>query len=220
VKISNIKYKSICALAYIKELIRINRTRTGVWLSLGDSLSKTGMYQTLVNDNFRMEIVNDSVGGTTMADNGDRNSMSVRFTSTLPDNVKLITIMCGTNDFSQNIKIGTIDDEDQYTFCGALNYVVDLYKQRYPLAKIILISPPKRRHKNNQLENLNGDTIEDFALVIDKIAKVHGVGFVDVCNGTNITIDNLHNYTIDNVHLNIKGYQEIAKLIKNKLEVS
>lgn len=211
------KYKAIQFIAYFNEFIKLRFTNIKIWISIGDSLTKPCMYQTLVNYNSEMRIINRSVGGSTLSDNGQDIAICKRVLRDLPKSADIITLMAGTNDFSQNVKIGLINSSDVTTFYGALNFVVKTLLENYPSTRIILLSPPKLVHQRHKSVNKNGNRIEDYAFAIEQVAYVYGIEYIDVCNQSGINETNIKSYTLDGVHLNIKGHKKIAKILKDRL---
>ena len=58
----------------------------------------------------------------------------------IPIDAKLITVMGGVNDWSQNRELGTIDDIENTTIYGALNLIVSYISKNYPQSKSGLYS--------------------------------------------------------------------------------
>jgi lysophospholipase L1-like esterase len=213
--IIKIRYKLIQIIAYIIKSISINFKRRYVWLSIGDSLTKPCMYQVISSRKVKYKIINWGIGGTTLAYNGNQDSMCRRFKLKIIKNVKLISLMFGTNDFGQSIPIGEIDSNDEKTFYGALNIVIPGLKNIYPDAEIILITPPKSFFRDNSELNKYNYTIRDYADALIKTSNKYKLKIVDVCNDSKIDYNNLNEYTIDKIHLNIKGHKEVASLLTN-----
>lgn len=84
-------------------------------------------WSTLVKDYFGCaDIVNCGVGGSTVAGTSVTNAMwtDERITA-IPSDSDFILFMGGTNDWRQNIPLGTLDSDDTNTFYGALNVIAE-----------------------------------------------------------------------------------------------
>lgn len=120
-----------------------------------------------------MFLVNESISGSTMYDNGDDNAFSVSRYKKIPEDADYITLMFGLNDI--NAPIGTIDDSDNTTVMGAWNVVLEYLIEHHPFAKIgIIISDA---WLNQELYN---------ALI--EISKAWGVPYLDLKNDEKVPL--------------------------------
>ncbi|WP_148630441.1 hypothetical protein [Bacillus sp. E214] len=76
------------------------------------------------------------------------------------------------------------------------------------------MSPPKRFNNDNNI----GLTITDYSEAMKKVADKFSLIFIDVNKESGINYNNLKENTIDGIHLNIKGYKKVARLIDSQLE--
>ena len=54
-------------------------------------------------------------------------------------NADLVVVFSGINDFGHgDVPFGTLDSEDIYTFCGAINSLISKLVKDFPDAKIFL----------------------------------------------------------------------------------
>lgn len=93
------------------------------------------------------------------------------------DNIDIIGVMGGTNDFAKNIPLGESTDNDGSTIYGALNVLAKGLKEKYPNSKIFFMSPLP----NNLTEiNSKGYTVEDVRNAISYVASQNNFGFLDM----------------------------------------
>lgn len=205
------KYKTIQILSTI--LIKlIYRKQKKIWLSIGDSLTKPLAYQFLSKKSNGFFVINNSVGGSSVADYGG-DSLCLRVKKIELKQVDLITILCGTNDFSFGTKMGELGNFNEKEFIGALESVMQTLIEKYPKAEITLLSSPERTTNKGEIANELGYTMKDYSNAIQSVANEYNINYVDVCNNSGITVSNLDRFTLDGVHLNWKGHKEIAKLL-------
>lgn len=190
------------------------------WVSYGDSITAQGGWQDYIVKRFGLIHINKGVGGTTVAGTGTSAGNSDARIDTFPENVDLVTIMFGTNDLSQNIKIGN-NDGDITTYKGALGVTVRKIQMKYPNARIIIMSPPFRTDSiwdaETPIEPLNGT--RDMRLYRDackEIAWQYGCKFVDMWAEMEINIINFKEYLKEEewpVHLGEKGKLRFAEAL-------
>ena len=117
------------------------------WSSLGDSITQRDMYQVYVAKEFGFEKKHYGISGTTIADYTnlvDKNSIMCSDTriNAITDRSDLITVMGGTNDWVNNVPLGTISDTSILTFYGAYKQMLEKLITRFPTKKICCFTPP------------------------------------------------------------------------------
>lgn len=123
---------------------------------------------------------------------GERDAFCNRY-SQMPDDADVISVMGGINDFGANAPIGSIDDSDGYTFCGALNVLAQGLKQKYPRAFIFFMTPLKWKAKTNGFEEICG-------AVKDVCAK-YRIPVLDAANKADFSVEyNADGYVGDGLH--------------------
>ncbi|WNF91364.1 SGNH/GDSL hydrolase family protein [Vagococcus fluvialis] len=139
--------------------------------------------------------------------------------------VDIITIAFGTNDFTSEIPL---DGEDVGSFQGSMNNSINKLKNKYPNTEIVVISPAYRYWKTESGEFLNdsdsnvlnGNKLTDFVSMTEKIAKDNGVKYIN--NYGLINFDNKDEYfdKEDSTHPNKAGRyligENVAKELNNK----
>lgn len=190
------------------------------WVSYGDSITAQGGWQDYIVKRFGLIHINKGVGGTTVAGTGTSAGNSDARIDTFPENVDLVTIMFGTNDLSQNIKIGN-NDGDITTYKGALGVTVRKIQMKYPNARIIIMSPPFRTdstwNAETPVEPLNGT--RDMRLYRDacnEIAWQYGCKFADMWAEMGVNVINFKEYLKEEdwpVHLGDNGKLRFAEAL-------
>lgn len=135
-------------------------------------------------------------------------------TSVMPQNVDAIVVFGGTNDYGHDSKMGGISSNDIYTFCGALNSLISDLKEKYPSAKVIFMTPIRRR--NETLPNHDGKVLKDYVKAIIAITKNHNIPLIDLYN-SGIINPNDTDILPDGLHPNDKGHAIMADYIATEL---
>lgn len=129
---------------------------------LGDSTSTSGT-STYVSNYVELTgclAQNYAVGGTSVADNGQPNPICTRF-SALPNDLDMVLILGGVNDFRLGIPLGNFEDFNtdgslNGTFYGALHTLIRGLKTKYLDKPIVYMTPMH----NNYKDDTYGDTGE------------------------------------------------------------
>lgn len=198
--------------------------------SIGDSYTAGGnaggvehSYCNLLATNTGVNFLNLGVSTTTLANYvgapvaASTNSMVARRTSIRSD-ANIITIYGGTNDYTY-IKftpslLGTISDNTENTFYGALNILTN--HAIATGAKVILITPLKIREDATEVLIVNA---------IIEVAKAKGIGCLDLYNMEFFNVSKKSAYIknrrllidIDDLHPNPYGHKVIFYLLKKKV---
>lgn len=134
---------------------------------------------------------------------------------TITKDVDAIVIFGGTNDFGHgDSKMGDIDSTDIYTFCGAVNNLLNELKADFPKAKLVFMTPLRRQ--TEATPNHDGKILEDYVNAIIEICAKHDVPVIDLFR-SNI-IDPFDKEVIpDGLHPNDKGHIIMADYIAKEL---
>ena len=141
--------------------------------------------------------------------------------------VDIITIAYGTNDFSIGIDL---DNErkpyDIYTYGGALRYSIQKIKSAYPHLKIYVCTPIYRYWVNdgvitdsNTVKNADGNLLTDYVTLTKNISNELGVVCIDnyYNSGINAETRELCFSNGDTTHPNLYGRKLIAQNIVSVL---
>lgn len=133
----------------------------------------------------------------------------------MPKNVDAIVVFGGTNDFGHgDSKMGNIDSKDIYTFCGAMNTLIEELKSDFPNAKIVFLTPLRRADENNP--NHDGKILKDYVDAILEITKKHNISVIDLFSSGIIDPKDLE-VLPDGLHPSDKGHIIMADYISKEL---
>ena len=170
-------------------------------------------YWKVVNENLFFASI-DSHGWGGSAISREASYTDKRYTKRyqeLSTNNDLVMVFGGTNDYSLNAKLGTIDDtasdENYATFYASLKFLMENLKAANPSGDIVFITPTKRGDKTKA--NDNGYILEDYVNAIKETAKLYDVKICDLYNYEDIQANNenwLKEYMPDKLHPNQLGH--------------
>lgn len=127
-----------------------------------------------------------------------------------------VVVFGGTNDYGHgDAAFGTLDSTDVYTFCGAVNVLVETLKQNFPSAKLIFMTPLHRLCEENPSQS-DGKTLADYVEALRAIYKKHGVFVIDLFEINPLDPANF-SFLPDGLHPNDEGHRILAELIAEKL---
>lgn len=163
------------------------------WVACGDSFTAGSFANSLTDDytftdglyagnykvypfwigrrNPAMSVINEAISGSTMGagEHGVNPFSGTRYTS-IPADTDYITLEFGINDAGNGVPVGTIDDNDNTTFYGAWNVVLDYLTTNFPFAKIGIIVGPGMQTSNGQ----------QYANAEIAVAKKWGVPYLNI----------------------------------------
>lgn len=116
----------------------------------GSSLGKDVTWVNKLGNKYKMDYINYGIGGSTMSDYVTTNSpMVTRIRSIRRTPADIILLEGGRNDLNKEVPLGELDSRDTKTFHGAINFMLDYLRERYPEAFIITITPWKYSSKKS-----------------------------------------------------------------------
>lgn len=162
--------------------------------------------------------------------------------SAMRQNINLIIIMGGTNDFVSGYALGsgmpefssanttdtdwvndstyyTGGDYDVTTFAGAVMSTIMKFTRWCPNAVIVVATPWGNfdTSAKKQTENINGDNIAAFAGREQELANYMGVPSINTAGEAGVNAFNASAYFADSIHPNDAGAKLIAKVIIGNL---
>ncbi len=196
---------------------------------LGDSITygwkSDKSYAEMLANKLEADTYNNyGIVGSTISTGGDSdttNPMVTRYTDIDSDS-DLIVVFGGTNDWYHNVELGSLGDIDTDTFYGALQTLMSSLQEDYPDATIVFVTPIKRiRDGASDMENSNGNTLEEFAEAVCEVAEANGISVIDLYHNENTDFTSDTSYTLfwsDGLHPNVFGDSIIANEIYKYLE--
>ena len=183
---------------------------------LGDSITylnnnfATKNYWAWVSELTGMACVPYGVGGsciTYVAATGNSldDSFCVRY-ATMDDDADIVVVAGGTND-ANIATIGKYGDTDNTTLYGALGFLMDALRTKYPTSQIIFMTPCDKY-------NDNSGSIQLVAKAIKEMAEKHCIEVYDNRQHSGIfphIAENKAYYTADGVHWNNAGHEAVGK---------
>ena len=137
----------------------------------------------------------------------------------------LIVIFGGTNDFGHgDAPLGTLDDTDEYTFCGAMKSLLERVMRRYPASEIVVMTPI-HRYSELDTENREGlvtGPLELWAEAERQVCNRYSIPVLDLWSVAGIyprMEENFRQYTADGLHPNDFGAERIARRLAGFVSV-
>ncbi len=98
----------------------------------------------------------------------------------MPADSDLVLVFGGTNDFGHgNAPFGELTDRDNTTFCGACHVLFRGLSEKYPAARIVIMTPLQRLDMHTPSAN-SGRPLIDYVDAIIAIAAVYALPVVDL----------------------------------------
>jgi len=147
--------------------------------------------------------------------------------------VKYLIASFGTNDYASSRMLGNVDLDnfDNTTIVGAINYAIEKIQTKYPNIQIFFVTPTHRflttdyvREQDSDFRlNAAGLKLIDYVNTIKVTANLNHIACKDMYSESGLNRFNHSNYFADGVHPNSKGFEHfgkvIASFIKSKIEV-
>jgi len=197
---------------------------------LGDSITSghgtTIIYHEIIKLKLGLEVArNYGISATRIAscEDDEGNSMSVRF-SKMEDDVDLIMVFAGTNDFGHDkAPIGDFEDRNTNTFYGACHVLMQGLIEKYYKETIAFITPIHRDfHEDVSYEkNTSGDTLKQYVSIIKEVAQFYSIPVLDLysVSGMQPKIPIIKEvYIPDGLHPNEAGHKRLAEKIISFME--
>lgn len=161
---------------------------------------------------------NYGISGDTVATFDGKQSMVARYTS-MSNDADIIIFKGGVNDHSLNIQIGELiaTNKEKTTYFGALNFLFEELKKKYPNKPIVAMTPMDYSSVDSGINgNTNGDTIEDYRNALKMAAGLHGVIVFNLHEEVSFNAHNAEdvtNFIPDKLHPNQAGHDNMAEVI-------
>lgn len=142
-------------------------------------------------------------------------AMCVRYTD-MPNDLDIVVVYGGTNDWYYGGAWGTVDSTDTSTFLGALNVLMSGLVQKYCGKEIFFVTPMSSDYSHHNTDDANptsGKTMKEYRDAIIERATHHAISVIDLYGMCGMDVahnaDNKTEYSYDGVHPNDKGHQRV-----------
>ena len=147
----------------------------------------------------------------------DNNSFSVRF-ETMDDTADAVVVFGGTNDYGHgDALLGEFNDRTPKTFYGACHYLMEGLINKYPDAKIVVMTP---LHRTGERVSNGRATLEGYVNIIKEVATYYSLPVLDLwsVSGIQPEVEIIKTkYCPDGLHPNDAGHEKLAEVIGNYL---
>lgn len=199
---------------------------------LGDSITEghgtTGddkPFHQLIKESHNLKLAyNYGVGGTRIARN-IKPSVSTKWDYTfelraevMDKNADAVVVFGGTNDYGHgDAPFGKTDDRDIYTFCGAVNSLIDKLKNDFPSAKIIFMTPIHRLCEDLPAPlSPDAKPLAEYANAIAEICRKRDIPVIDLFKINPLDSSDA-SLVPDGLHPNDAGHKVLAKVVAEEL---
>lgn len=133
----------------------------------------------------------------------------------MADDADLVVVFGGTNDFGHgDAPFGEWGDKEETTFCGAVYALYEKLLQKYPLGRVLVLTPLHRA--TEEVLNMHGKLLKDYVDVIRKTAELFSFPVLDLyaVSGINPRMGKVKETMLpDGLHPNDTGYQRLFEII-------
>ena len=137
------------------------------------------------------------------------------------NDVDMVVIHYGTNDFAANVVIDNAsDDDDTSTLCGALRYSLRKLMTAYPKLRIFVSVPIYRKWNGTGAEtytNSNGAKLIDFCEAMSRVATEFNCPVMNGYRALGINTINDAAFSADGTHLNDYGRKAFGEFMGGNL---
>lgn len=132
----------------------------------------------------------------------------------LDPSADIIVVYGGVNDYIHgDAPFGEMTDTTPATFCGGVEFLMNILKELYPEAKLVFMTPAKC---TCGLKSPDAKTLKEYVNVIEEKGKAHNIPVLNLYEKLPIDAtkdDDRVKYTTDGLHFNDDGHKFIADLL-------
>ena len=134
----------------------------------------------------------------------------------------IIIVYGGVNDYIHgDAPFGKIGDKTPATFCGGVEFLMQLLSELYPGAKKVFMTPAHMQHdtmydekpSNREMKSADAKPLFYYARVIEETGKKHGMPVLNLYERLPINpniVEHKEKYTVDGLHFNDEGHKILA----------
>ena len=201
---------------------------------LGDSITQgagasgvENRYSTLLCNMLDATELNYGVGGSRIAaqkspsENRSFDEYFLQRAKKMDKDVDFLFVFGGTNDYGHgDASFGHDEDISDYTFCGALNNLLQYLTQNYSKRKICFVLPLHRYNESSRQgdgSKYDGEPLEVYRAKIAETCAKYGVECIDICDVFPLPQNAGDEFTLDGLHPNDVGHMLVAERLKRYL---
>lgn len=156
----------------------------------------------------------------------DHRGTAEKLSNTNWNNVDIITILFGTNDFTNQASLGNNSDMTGTTFKGAINKTIKNINEALPHVRIIFITPifmsrmySTEGENSDDYPNKDGIYFKEFVNAIKDLSEKNHVPSINLNALSGINKYNSGAFLSDGKHLNSEGSSRLARVIGSQVEL-
>jgi lysophospholipase L1-like esterase len=119
----------------------------------------------------------------------------------------IVFVMCGVNDQTFSVPLGTMGDNTTGTTYGSLDLLCALLKQKYPTSIVVFITP----HYQTNYPHSDGITSYEVSKAIKEVCEKYAIPVYDNFVLSGIYPSNLSYFTTDRCHWNDITHEMVGK---------
>ena len=173
-----------------KKILFLGSSVTKGYASFGQGIPE------YVRKRFSSIVTKDAVNGTTLVNIGDNNYIERLIKHTKEEAYDLVVVQLSTNDARLKYPLGSIDDSDQTTITGSINFIAYYVKKTWECPIIF--------YTNSYYEN------KEYELMVERINEIKDIFVIDLYNNkefNNISKLKRSLYMADTIHPTKAGYK-------------
>ena len=136
--------------------------------------------------------------------------------SEIDDASDIIFVMCGVNDQTFHVPLGTESDTTTGTTYGSLNLLCALLKEKYPTKLVVFITP----HYQTKYPSNKGVTSYEVTKAIRVVCEKYAIPVYDNFVFSGIYPTNLGYWTTDNCHWNDNAHRMVGHNLARFVETT
>lgn len=144
------------------------------------------------------------------------------------DSADVMIVWAGTNDWYDGISLGSLLNNDNNTYYGAVQHVCECVSERLPNCKLLLITPLQRLTTNTddwevddrgfRINPTTSKTLEDYANAVVETAEIYGIEILDMFHRGGVNAKNIDTWTSDRLHPNRACFEKLCWKIIGKVK--